>query len=58
MDRAVGERPGERVVDQTVLVDEAEPVEPVGLDGHVEVVAASRPVEDVELLRARKCLFE
>ena len=56
MDGAVGERGGERVVDQAVLVDEAEPVETRRLHRDVEVVAAARPVDDVELVRVGKGL--
>ncbi len=46
MDRPVGERLGERAVDETVLVDECEPREPPALHRHLEVVAAARPVDD------------
>jgi stage V sporulation protein K len=58
VDRAVGERGGERVVDQAVLVDQAEAVETARLDGHVEVVAAAGAIEDVELLRLGERLAE
>ena len=58
MDGAVGERNGERLVHATMLVDEREPVECVADDGHLEMVAATRPVLDVDRFRSRECGLE
>jgi len=49
MDGAVGERCGERGVHQLVLLDQRQPVERVGHDGDLEVVAAAGAVLDVDL---------
>ena len=49
MDGAVGERRGERGVDQLVLLDQRQPVERGGDDGDLEVVAAAGAVLDVDL---------
>ena len=54
MDGAVRERLGERVVDETVLVDQRQPVEPWALDRHLEVVAAPGPVGHGQLARVGK----
>ena len=58
MDGAVGERRRERVVDEPVLLDEREPVEAAAADGHLELVAAARPVDDFELVGVGKRLLE
>jgi stage V sporulation protein K len=55
---AVGQGLCERGVDEAVLLDEAEPVEPARAHRHVEVVAAARAVDDVELGRVGKRLLE
>ena len=54
MDRPVGERLGERVVDESVLVDERKPVECGARDDDLEVVASSRSVDDCDLRRVRE----
>jgi hypothetical protein len=46
VDRAVGERLRERIVDKAMLFDEGEPGEPRAHDGNLEVVAATGPVDD------------
>ena len=51
VDGAVGERRGERTVDEPVLLDEREAVERGALDRDVEVVAAAGPVDDVDRSR-------
>ena len=51
VDGAVGERRGERAVDEAVLLDQRQPVERRARDRHVEVVAAAGAVDDVDLLR-------
>jgi hypothetical protein len=48
VDGAVGERRGERAVDHAVLLDERDAVERGARDGHVEMVAAARPVQHVD----------
>ena len=42
MDGPVGERRLERCIDEAVLVDEREPVEPVRRDRYLEVIASAR----------------
>ena len=54
MDGAVAQRLGERLVDEAVLVEQREPVEAGARHGHLEVVAAARPVLDVEHARVGK----
>jgi len=54
VDRPVAERRSKRLVDQPVLLDEREPVEAAALDRHLEVVAPTRPVLDLELARIRE----
>lgn len=46
MNCAVRERGGERLVDELVLLDQGSPLEAAAGDGHLEVVARSRTVED------------
>jgi hypothetical protein len=58
MDGAVGERGGERLVHATVLIDEREPVEGVADDSHLEMVAATGPVLDVDRRRAGESSLE
>ena len=58
MDGAVGKRGRERVVDQPVLVDEAQAVEARRVHGDVEVVTAAGSVDDVELPGLGKGLRE
>ncbi len=54
MDRPVAQRRSKRLVDQPVLLDEREPVEAAAHDRHLEVVAPTRPVLDLELARIRE----
>ena len=42
MDRPVAQRLGQCLVDETMLLEQREPVEARGLDGYLEVVAAAR----------------
>jgi hypothetical protein len=49
VDGAVAERRGQGVVDAAVLIEERQPVEFGGRDGHLEVVAGAGPVLHVEL---------
>ena len=58
MNGAVAERGRERVVDEAVLVDEREALEAPVSEHDLEVVSASRPVDDVQLGRVRKRLLE
>lgn len=58
MDRPVGERLGEGVVDEPVLVDERQVVEARAGDHDLEVVAGAGPVEDGQLGSVRKGLAE
>lgn len=58
MDGAVGERRGEGVVDEPVLVDEREPLEAGAGDRHLEVVTAPSAVEHGELGRIGKRLLQ
>ena len=58
MDGAVGERRGERVVDEPVLIDEGEPREARAHDGYLEVVAAACAVDDRQLGRVGKRFLE
>jgi len=58
VDGAVGERSSERLVHATMLIDEREPVEGVADDGHLEVVAATGPVLDVDRRRAGESSLE
>jgi Lon protease-like protein len=58
VDRAVGERAGQRVVDEPVLLDAREPVEARARDDDLEMVAAARPVLDGELARVREGALE
>jgi Lon protease-like protein len=58
VNRAVCERLGESVVDQPVLVDEAEAVEAIARDRHLEVVAAAGAIHDGDLGRVWKRLSE
>ncbi len=51
MDRPVAERRRQRLVDEPVLLDEGQAVEPAARHGHLKVVAAAGPVGDVELAR-------
>ena len=53
----VAEWRGARPVDEPVLLDERQAVERGALDGHVEVVAAAGPVDDVDA-RVGKRLLE
>ena len=46
VDRPVGERRGQRVVDQAVPLDERETVEAGARDGHLKVVAAAGAILD------------
>jgi stage V sporulation protein K len=55
---AIAERLRERVVDEAVLVDERSAVEARAAHRDVEVVAAARAVDDVEVLRVRERLLE
>ena len=48
MDRAVGEGLGERLVDESVLLDERESIEAAAGDRHLKVVAPAGPVLDGE----------
>jgi hypothetical protein len=50
----VGERRGQRVVYEPVLLDEREPVEATAGHGDVEVVAAAGAIDDCELARVGK----
>ena len=54
VDRSVRQWLGERGVDEAVLLDERQAVEALAADGHLEVVAAARPVDDVQLSRVGK----
>src|SRR5436190_9232983 len=54
MDRAVPQRPGERVVHKTVLVEERQPLEARARDDHLEMVTAARAVLDAQLRRVGK----
>ena len=54
MDRTVVQRVLERAVDELVLLDQREPAEARAGDGHVEVIAGPRPVDDPEVGRVRK----
>ena len=54
MDRPVAQRRSQRLVDQPVLLDEREPVEAAAHDRHLEMVAPTRPVLDLELARIRE----
>ncbi len=56
MNSAVCERLRERVVDEPVLLDEGQSLEPAARHGHLEVVAAAGPVVDGQLGRIRKRL--
>jgi len=47
VDGAVAERRGERAVDEAVLLDQRQTLERGALDGHVEVIAAARAVDDL-----------
>jgi hypothetical protein len=58
VDGAVGEWRRKRGVHAPVLVDEWHTVEIVADDGHLEVVAAARPVFDVDGSRSRKRILE
>jgi hypothetical protein len=58
MDGSVRERLGQGVVDEAVLLDERKPLELRADDGHVEVVAAPRAVDDVDPARVGKRLIE
>ena len=49
MDRAVGERGGEGLVDQLVLLDQRQPVERRLHDRDLEMVAAAGAVLDIDL---------
>jgi Lon protease-like protein len=48
VDGAVAERLGERLVDETVLVEQREPVKARARHGHLEVVAAAGAILDVQ----------
>ena len=58
MDGAVGEWYRERVVHAPVLVDEWHAVEVAADDRHLEVIAAARPVLDVDRGRGGKRVLE
>jgi hypothetical protein len=58
VDGAVGERLGERVVHEPVLVDERQAVESSARERHLEMVAAARAVEHRELPRIRERALE
>ena len=58
VDRPVGERPCERLVDEAVLIDEREPVEAAAGDRDLEVVAAARPVFHPDLARVGERVAE
>lgn len=58
MDSAVGEGSCERLVDELVLLDQREPVEAATRHGHLEVVAATRSVDDRTLPRFGKSMLE
>ena len=49
MDGAVGKRCGERGVDELVLLDQRQAVEPLGGDGDLEVVAAAGAILDRDI---------
>jgi ATP-dependent Lon protease len=52
---AVTQRFGQCCVDEPVLLEQRQPVEPRARDGHLEVVAAAGPILDAELVRVGKC---
>ena len=54
VDAAVGQRLVERLVDELVLLDERQAVEARRGHAHLEVVAAARAVDDVDLGRVRE----
>jgi Lon protease-like protein len=54
VDSAVAQRLGERLVDETVLVEQRQAREARARDRHLEVVAAAGPVVDAQLLRVRE----
>ena len=54
MDGSICERLRERVVDETVLLDERQPGKAAARDRYLEMVAAARPVLDRELARIGK----
>jgi hypothetical protein len=58
VDRAVGERLGQRIVDEPVLVDEGKTGEVRADHGHVEVIAPSGAVDDLDPTGVGKGLFE
>jgi hypothetical protein len=58
VNRAIGERTCECVVDKAVLRDEREIVETRACDGDLKVVAAAGPVLDPDLPRIGKGLAE
>jgi hypothetical protein len=58
VDGAVGERLGERVIDQAVLVDERQAGEARADHGDVKVVSPTRAVDDLEAARIGKGLLE
>ena len=58
MNRAVGERRGERGIHSAVLVEKGETVEVGARDRHLEVVARTCAILDVELGGVRKRLLE
>jgi hypothetical protein len=58
MNGAITEGVGEGVVDEPVLFDERQAVEPRTADEDLEVVAAAGSVLDRQLVRVGKSLFE
>ena len=58
MDGAVAERGGEGVIDAAVLVEQRQAVEGRSHDGHLEVIARSRPILDGQLVGVGKRLLE
>ena len=58
MDGAVGQRRGERLVDEAVLVEERQAVEAAARHAHEEVVAGAGAVDHVEVRRLREGVLE
>jgi hypothetical protein len=58
MDRTVRERLGQRVVDEAVLLDEREAVEPPARYDDLEVIAGARPIEGGQILGVGKRLTQ
>ena len=58
MDGAISKRVCERGIDEAVLLDERAAVEVGALYRDVEMVAAARTIDDVDLMRVRKRVVE